>query len=171
MSKELKKTGDLEIAEDLKFEKRQWTVERIGLLVMVAFIVAAILGAFGKGVFSKKIIEAADNSLSMEFDRFARLDAQTDLKLQVANKGSADPELRLWLDREYMSGFEVKEIYPEPERMDLNAGRTTFVYRVSKQDGPLLIHLILEPNEVGFFDGLAGLEGGDPISFRQFVYP
>jgi hypothetical protein len=83
----------------------------------------------------------------------------------------AGSELRLWLDREYMSGFEVKEIYPEPEQMDLEARRTTFVYHVPKQDGPLLIHFILEPNETGFLEGSAGLEGGDPISFRQFVYP
>jgi hypothetical protein len=60
MSKELKKVGDLEIGEDLKFEKWQWTVERIGWLVMVGFIVAAMLGAFGRGLFSKKNIQTAD---------------------------------------------------------------------------------------------------------------
>jgi hypothetical protein len=41
MSKELKTIGDLEINEDIKFEKRQWMVERIGWIAMFSLVIAA----------------------------------------------------------------------------------------------------------------------------------
>jgi hypothetical protein len=171
MSKELKVVGDLEIDEDLTFEKWQWAVERIGWLLMLCIVMAALLGAFGRGPLSQSSTVSPDNALSIEYDHFGRLNAQTDLRFQIAEGAITDSSLLLWLDREYLKKFEIKEISPKPERMDLSDDRVTLVYRVPKAAAPLQVHLILEPVEMGAAKGAAGLEGTKPLSFRQFIYP
>ena len=171
MMDEPQKVGDLEVHEDLKFERRQWTVERIGWLTMLALIIAALLGAFGRGPLSKRNEQTRDKTLSIEYDRFGRLQAQTDVKLKIAEAALSGRELRLWLDRAYMARFEIKEINPEPERIDLGADRMTLVYRVPQRERPLSVNLILEPVEFGSVAGAAGVEGKDSVTFSQFVYP
>jgi hypothetical protein len=170
MSKDLKNVGDLEIDEDLKFEKWQWTVERIGWVIMVGIVIAALVGAFGRGPLSKRSSLSTDDTLSIEYDHFGRLNAQTDVRFQIA-EGAVSNSLLLWLDRQYMASFEVKEISPSPERMDLSDDRITLVYRVPKAASLLRVHLILEPVEMGSVKGSAGIVGKEPLSFSQFIYP
>jgi hypothetical protein len=171
MTDEPKQVGDLEVHEDLTFENRQWGAERVGWLVMLAVVIAALLGAFGRGPLSKKSRQASDASLSIDYDRFGRLEAQTDVKLHIAEGAVSDGELRLWLDRAYLAKFEIREINPEPERIDLSTDRATLVYRVSGQKGPLNVNLNLEPIEMGAVKGAVGVEGSAPVDFDQFVYP
>ncbi len=44
--------GDLELAQDLDFERHTWTVERIGWLAMAAVGLAALAGWLGPGPLS-----------------------------------------------------------------------------------------------------------------------
>jgi hypothetical protein len=46
---EVQRHGDLEIQEDLPFQRREWLVERVAWGVMALLIVAALLGLFGTG--------------------------------------------------------------------------------------------------------------------------
>jgi hypothetical protein len=120
---------------------------------------------------SQKTIEANDKTLSAEYDYFGRVNAQTNLKFQVNHGEFAEHGLKLWLDHKYIDNFEVKEITPEPGRIDLGAERMTLVYRVSTNDGPLSVNIILEPTQSGSVKGSAGVVGKNPITFTQFIYP
>jgi hypothetical protein len=171
MTDKPQQVGDLEVHQDLEFEKRQWRAERIGWLVMLTIVIAALLGAFGRGPLSKKSREATDASLSIDYDRFARLQAQTEVRLTISEDAVGNGELRLWLDRAYLAKFEIREINPEPERIDLSTDRAILVYRVPGQKGPLKVNLNLEPIEMGTVEGVAGVEGSAPVDFNQFVYP
>ena len=166
-----KSRTDLELDEDEAFQRRQYIVQRIGWLLMLAVVIAALVGVFGRGPVSRKFVRSSDQSLSVQYERFARSQAQTELKLTVSKNSLTGRTLRLRLDRQYMSKFEVVEISPEPEQTDLSSDAMTLVYQVPKRDGPLLVKLILEPTEFGSVEGTAGVEGKDPVLFKQFVYP
>jgi hypothetical protein len=43
----LKRIGDVEINQDLDFQRRCWTVQRIGWIVMAVLVLSALLGVFG----------------------------------------------------------------------------------------------------------------------------
>ncbi len=45
----MKRVGDLEIDQDLAFERRQWSVQRVGWGVGALIIVAALLGCSAPG--------------------------------------------------------------------------------------------------------------------------
>lgn len=171
MSAKGQKAGDLEVDEDLKFQRVEWRIQRIGWVLMLLFILAALAGAFGRGPLSRRTDQSPDNSLAIDFDRFGRLHAQTDIKLVASEESAREGALRIWLDRDYMTKFETKEINPQPERIDLSPDRMTLVYRVPKSPGSLKVNLILEPNEMGSVRGAAGVEGKQSLFFSQFIYP
>ena len=171
MAERFKSKPELELAEDETFVRRQHAVQRVGWFLMAALVVAALAGAFGRGPLSNDSATARDQSLSLEYDRFGRSQAETELKFHISEKALDTDTLRLWLDRQYMARFQVVDINPEPERTDLSFDRMTLVYRVPKRDGPLSVKVVLEPTERGSFEGACGIEGKDSVAFKQFVYP
>jgi hypothetical protein len=44
-----KKPRTIEIDEDLRFQKREWLFQRIGIAILFAFVVSAFLGFTGMG--------------------------------------------------------------------------------------------------------------------------
>ena len=170
MTKKRETDGGFEVNEDLVFQRRQYVVQRIGWVFMALLVLAALLGAFGRGALSRRSAASPDGTVRVEYDRFGRLNAQTRLELAVSPPPGTK-ELRLWIDRKYMRNFERIETDPEPQRVDLAADRITLVYQITDKGSPLLVRLLLEPETAGNFSGRAGIDGGEPVHFDQFVYP
>jgi len=73
------RVGSLEIVQDMTFQRRAWVVQRIAWVVMLLIVVAAVLGLFATGPLSGTTAKTDDGVLTIEYGRFARHDAQTDL--------------------------------------------------------------------------------------------
>lgn len=51
------RVGDLELGQDLPFQRREWAVQRIAWAAMAAVLTAALLGLFGSGPVSDAVVE------------------------------------------------------------------------------------------------------------------
>lgn len=51
----IRRVGELEIEEDLDFQRRMWRLQQIGWALLVLVVVAALLGLFGKGPLSRAV--------------------------------------------------------------------------------------------------------------------
>jgi hypothetical protein len=69
----LQRHGDLEIPEDLPFQRREWVAERVAWAVMALLIAGALLGFFGTGPLSRTTAGDEAGPLWLEYERFARL--------------------------------------------------------------------------------------------------
>ena len=59
--------GDLEVGQDLDFQRREWAVQRVGWGAMALVILAALLGLFGSsGPLSRAATNAADDLVRLE---------------------------------------------------------------------------------------------------------
>src|SRR4029079_12532418 len=58
------------IKEDMDFQRRSWTVERAGWLILGVVMVAALVGLFGYGPVSKAHLNG--NDLKLSYERFQR---------------------------------------------------------------------------------------------------
>ena len=173
MSK-IKRKGDLEIDENLDFQRRVWAFQRVGWVVMALVVLAALLGLLGPGLLSTSAkAENEDANLSIrEYERFLRFFKPTDLRLQLDPGAATDGEARVWLDREYVEGFQVQKVTPEPESVEVGPDRLTYVFNVDEElDKPTAVTFNLQPQKFGRLQGQIGLEGEEPVSFGQFVYP
>ena len=70
---------DIELAEDMEFQRKNWRAERIGWAVLAFILLAAALGLFGQGPLGGTVVAAGDDSLSLTYERFWRLSSPTRL--------------------------------------------------------------------------------------------
>ena len=97
---------DLELVQDLALEEREWTIQRIGWLLMALVVVSALLGLFGAGPLSSRVIASRDGRFKLEYDRFERYQSPSRLLVQLRANGQA--KARIWLSRNFIESVKVE---------------------------------------------------------------
>ncbi len=162
----------VDIGEDLEFQQRSWKVQRIGWIVMLLIVIAALLGLFGRGPLSSAHVGESGAALSADYERFVRLEAPQQLTLYVgAEAVRPDSTAQIWLDREWLAGTEVKAISPEPAATVAGAERNTYTFRVDPSSLPARLTFELQSHSLGPITGRLGVSSGPSYTFSQFSYP
>jgi hypothetical protein len=167
----IQRVGDLEIGQDLEFQRRAWVVQRIGWGVMALLVLAALIGLFGPGLISSAAIGEQGQPLRVEYNRFVRNQSPTSLTIQIGPGAAREGEARIWLDRTYLESVLVQQITPEPDRVEAGPDRLIYVFTAAQPDQPTAVQFHLQPQQGGLLQGRVGLVDGQPLSFGQFVYP
>jgi hypothetical protein len=164
------RAGDLEINQDLRFQRRMWALQRIGWAVMALVVLVGLVGLFGTGPLSSATAGEEEAPLFVEeYERFARFMLPTTLRVRLDPMGQG--EARLWLDREYLENFRPQTVTPEPDGVEARPDGFTYVFKVKDPDRPTVVTFDLQPETIGPHEGRLGLEGGERVEFQQFVYP
>jgi hypothetical protein len=149
----------------------KWRVERAGLVAMALVIVAALTGLTGGGPLSRAQARTADGRLTLEYERFMRWDAPAPLRLRFDASAADGGEIRVWLDRGYLRDVKIERVVPEPQKVQLGAGRVTYVFPSAGGSAGDTVTMYVEPQSVGAVSLRAGLAGGRALAARQLVYP
>ena len=165
------KIGELDVGQDLKFQKRSWRVERTGWIVGLLVVAAALLGLLGQGPLSKAKAAAADNRLVVEYNRFERYQSPVHLNIQFLPAGSTNHEVRLWLDRAFVEGIEMRHLDPEPETVEIDGERFVYVFQTGELPAAVKVFFHFEPNKFGKTPVRLGLVNGPTVEFSQFYFP
>lgn len=160
---------DLELAQDLAFQRRTWKIQRIGWAVMVLFILLALAGFMGEGPKSKAVAGELDEGIRVEYERFSRQNAPQTLRIEVSGLAVQDGKVSLWIDEGYLTNMEIQTLLPEPESVEASPGRHTFEF--SAQEGNASFTFLVSPQGIGWHKGVVGVEGVSQVPIRQFVYP
>lgn len=163
------RAGDLELEQDLAFERRELFVERIGWAAMALVIAGALTGLFGVGPLSLKTVAAGD--LSVTYERFGRRGGSTSLTFEAGPGAAAGGELTLWLSATYIDGMQLDAITPEPGSVTLAGDRVEYSFKTSGVPGTLRINFDLTSDTLGPLAGQAGIAGGPAVELRQFFWP
>lgn len=167
---DLPRVGDLDIDQDLRFQRREWRFERAAWAAMFLLVVAALLGLLGAGPLSDRTVSSDDGRLAVEHERFLNLHTDTTLTVRVAGDLTSDGTFRLAVDNDYLAGVEVTGITPEPERQEAADDRTAFVFRVADPGRPARVTIRLQPIRPGSARAEVAV-GGSAATFPQTVYP
>ena len=168
---DIRRVGDLEIAEDLQYHQRAWTLERIGWSVMLLVIVAALAGLLGPGPLSNAVAGRQGSTLWVEYNRFERYQSPTVLRVHFSSSAAKQGKVRLYLNRDFIQQVRVQRIEPEPESVAVGSQSTAYTFNVLRQKGPAIVVFHYEPNTQGSVPIHVGLHGGPRLSFSQFLYP
>ena len=161
--------GDLEHNRDLLFQRREWAIQRAGWLVMLAIIVAALIGLLGSGPLSSATAEAGP--LQLEYSRFERRHAPSELKVTVANGAESQDQIVLWISTDYITSAEITSIVPEPEEMSEAEDQMVYRFSIYDEAQTPTIQFALEYDDPGHTTGRMGMIGGPELTFWQFIYP
>lgn len=155
----------LQIDEALDFQKRFHVVQRVTWWVLALVPVAAVLGLFGGGLLSERTAGGDAAGVTVRYDRFARITADTQFELQLTR---ADGPTTVTISRALLDLYRIGEIRPEPERVVTRADSIDYVFAASA-NGTVL--LAVKPDSVGSSSGTVTVAGGAPVRINQFIFP
>ncbi len=165
------RVGDLEIAQDLEYQKKAWIVQRVGWVLMALVVILALAGLFGPGPLSTTTVGDERAPVRLQYERFVRSRDPTELTIHIGANAAQGSEARIWLDREYLHKVQIRHITPDPERVEAGPDRLMYVFRLIGPNQPTAILFNVEPQEIGQLQGKFGVDQGAALSFTQFVYP
>ena len=160
---ELRRVGAIDISEDMRHERREWIVQRIGWAAMAGFLVAAAAGLFGSGPMARAS-EGGDD-LKVDYAMFARREAPDELRVRAR---SAGPDLRVAISGAFLTENELESVTPEPDATLLEGDDLVHVFRA----GPGIHEIVFElrPHRLGRQE--ATVSSGDAsVHIQQLVYP
>lgn len=163
------RVGDLEIGQDLEFQRRAWAAQRVAWVVMLLLIIAALLGLFGgAGPLSSMTAGSETDGLQIEYQRFIRQGKPMSLIVQAT---AGQDSLRLQIDRNYLDSFQIEQITPNPDQVTARDGQIIYIF-ASENPGDLIkIKFNLRPEQIGSVSGQIGLDRGETLTVNQFIYP
>lgn len=157
--------SDLPVAQDLAFQFRSWAFQRAGWMVMALLVVGAFLGFFGDGPLSEGQ-RTAGGQMTLAYQRFARVENQTPLRLVVQVPGR---EVKVTLSRDYADDVQVQTVTPQPDAMTSSPDGLSLTFK-PERPGPLPITLFVEPERPGVGRGTLSVDGAR-VAFRQWIWP
>lgn len=170
-TKDREHSHGLQVADDLPLQAKIWKVERIAWVVFSLLLLAAMLGLFGGGILSKTKQSSADQALRIEYERFGRYQAPTDIKLHIAAQAVRGEFLRVWFDARYLEEVELSQISPAPHSTEVAQGKHIYQFKIATPGQPVSINFEVKGNNYGQTHLLCGLENGPELSLTQFFYP
>ncbi|HEX6289630.1 MAG TPA: hypothetical protein VFZ66_10595 [Herpetosiphonaceae bacterium] len=123
--------GDLQIEQDLQYQQRMWTVERIGWLLLL----------LGGGPLSMATAGDQGAPLQAQYGRFVRHGGQAQLEIRLQPGAAQGTEARVWIDRAYLDGIRIEHITPEPESIEAASDRMIYVFKLSQPGQPTSLNV------------------------------
>lgn len=164
------KIGNVEIDQDLEFQRRMWRAERIGWAVMAILLLCAALGMFGHGALSRTMALKGD-LLTVEYQRFGRYQAPMEMRVYLSAGSSQD--LFFQLDRVFLMNVQITSIFPKPVTEQPIYDGVQFLFSPTrvKGEGSLVVTISYQPKQMGLLKAAVRGEETTSLSVTQFIYP
>lgn len=163
--------GDLQLEEDVGFERRSWKAQRAFWVVAVALLTAVGLGLFGNGPVSWTTASSNDGVLEASYERFGRRGGSQEFTVEVEASAARGGTWEVEIDRGLLAAWEVTAISPEPESTSVLADAIRFTFSQAAPQADLEVIFAVSPRQVWLQGG--GIRAGDDaqVSISQFFYP
>ncbi len=161
----------LEFPEGHGVSRAEERFHKLGWIVFAGLLLAALAGLLGPGPLSSRIA-SADPALSVEYQRFLRNHAPSDLRIRVAPPTGAD-SIRLLVGNAFLEATEPTGVTPIPEAVEVTPEGHVFVFEAPELGSREALILYRFQPDAAFSDVpvRTALEGGPEVRFSQFVYP
>jgi hypothetical protein len=155
----------LQIDQALNFQRRFGRFQRVAWSLLALVPVAAIAGLFGGGLFSEVTASSERAGVTVTYERFGRLTADTELELEFARPARTTD---VAISRTFLDRYDTSEVRPQPLRVRTLADAVVFTFAAAPAGRATFF---LQPHAVGSSSGTVTVTGGTPVRVQQLVYP
>jgi hypothetical protein len=156
------------IHEDMQFQQRTWRAERVGWIVMALLFVAALTGVFIHGPVSRTTARSVDDSLAIDYQRFAHKTALTHFVVRVSPP--LPDQVLVRLSPSFADMHDTDSVEPRPIRSSGGSYGLEFTFPRSAA-GDLAVHIAARPKRFGLMSLHVEVEGRGAVNVTQLVYP
>lgn len=97
------------VQEFMDVQRRHWRLERVG---WVLFLLVVLLGLFSRGALSLTVSQSADGALAVEYQRFERKSAASQMIVKV--RAEPGEVVQLEITGDLMDKFTIEGMQPAP---------------------------------------------------------
>ncbi|HXE56623.1 MAG TPA: hypothetical protein VNK43_01365 [Gemmatimonadales bacterium] len=163
--------GQLQVEEDPRFTRREWRLQRVGWIAMLAVALAGLVGLAGRGPLSSATAGEPAGALAVRYERIVRHEAPTQLRIRLGPGVARKGRVRVVLDRGYLEGVEIEWVLPEPAAVAAAADRFIYDFAIAEPDRAGEVVFGLRPDRLWRRRARVGLERGPAVEFTQLVLP
>jgi hypothetical protein len=157
--------------DEIGFQRREWALQRVAWVVMLAVVVAALAGFFGVGSVSSTTAESADGSIQVEYDRFVRYDGKSTLSLSLSPDAVEGGKATVYLSRDLVGHWKVEAVTPTPSTESSSEEWVIYEYDVLGETPPR-VQLRYRSSDLGRQAGsIRAGQDGDPVDVWQWTHP
>ncbi|BBP65162.1 hypothetical protein PHLH5_27030 [Pseudomonas sp. Cab53] len=156
------------VREDMAYQLKVWRFERVGWYGLVLLVILTLLGLFSRGPLSSREVRSDDGGLTVEYERFHRNRSTNPLTAHL--KGAPNAVLEVELGGDWLEGFDVEALQPQPLR-SAAAGKGMKFWVQADAQGQATLYLSVLSDGLGTYHSRIAIPGGRSVSFEQFVFP
>ena len=159
----------LQLDEHLHFQRVFHVLRTIGMLLLLAGILAALAGVFGGGGPMSQA-HATSGALDASYPRFARAESPARIEFELPTASVDGDTLELVLEGDHVREFDVELIVPEPREAAAAGNRVRYTFDVAPGKRQL-IRFKGRPQTLGRLSGTATVAVQPALRIDSFVYP
>jgi hypothetical protein len=161
--------NEIEVGEDLEFQRRWWRFENIAWILFTLIIVLDLAGLFGRGPIAKAERHATDGTIDVKYERIERTDSPSILTIGFGQSAIHDGKIKLYVSESLVKGLGTQRVVPAPTETMVGDGGLTYTFPASKP--PATVDLALQPAGPGIYHFTIGVVNAEPIQAKVFVVP
>lgn len=159
------KTTELQVNEDMDFQRLEWRIERVGWVILALLIIAALLGLLGNGFLSSSV--KTTGALNVEYDRFLHRNAPSSYRIHLKPGGT---ETAIHLGREFLDAAKLEQVVPQPSEVELANDGIQLHFR-SRESAEGVVTIPFEPQAMGLLHTRIRVGDERPVTLTHVVYP
>jgi hypothetical protein len=159
--------AELESPQHQKHQRHEWWFERVGWVLMLLVIVAALLGFIGPGPLTSREVAGGEGSPTIEYYVVEHYGAPG--RFVVRAPPGRRETLQLTVSRSFCDRATAESIVPPPASVAADDDDVTYTFALAGAEPTIVFRY--KYDEFGVFDHQIAVDGGRPVAFRQYVLP
>jgi hypothetical protein len=160
---------EVDVGEDLNFQRKWWRFEKAVWLFFIAIILLDLAGLFGRGPIAKAQRHSADGSIDVKYERIERTSSPSIMTVQFTPSAIHGGKIVLYVSNSVVKQLGAQRVIPQPETTAIGEGGLTYTFPALTP--PAAVAFALEPPGPGIYHLTPRVVGGQPVQATVFVVP
>ena len=156
------------VQEDMRWQRRESLIQRIGEYVLIVIVIMGACGLFSKGILSDGQAQSPDGSVSLHYERFGRIDSNMNLRIRVAPQ--AGERFTVTLGSGALDALQIQSLQPQPLQAITRDNTLQLTYASETAEGHV-IWLGIQPQAAGRVALSVHVNHQVPVTVSQWIYP
>lgn len=164
-----KVSGELAVGENLQFQRRWWTFERIIWPIFVIIVLFDLLGGLGHGWLAKARAGTPGGALTLDYERIERANSPSTMTLHFGPAAITAGRIQVYVSNSVVETLGAQRIAPQPATSSIGQDGITYTFPASA--GPADVQIQFQPSDPGIHRFRIDVPNVTSISARVLVLP
>ncbi|QDY41712.1 hypothetical protein [Candidatus Pantoea soli] len=157
------------VKENMRWQQRESRIQRAGEYLLMVIVILGACGLFSKGFLSDGKATAADGSVTVEYERFGRVQSNMNMHIRVASP--AGDRFTLTLGGGAINSLQIQTLQPQPLQAVTRGDDLQLTFATHDLRARHSVWLGLQAQAVGRVPVSVSVDGQQPVHFSHWIYP